>query len=100
MADIFVDDTRLYIFENKKRILIQISLKLPYMPFDNESVGLSYGLKLNERQTVVWTNVNPAHKHKSVSQVSNALKGNFRLSFVCSCHEILYAMSGGIRFSW
>ena len=49
------------------------------MPVGNESVGLSYGLKLNERQTVVWTNVNPAHKHKLVSQVLNALKGNFRV---------------------
>ena len=39
MADIFVNYTRLYIFENKKRILIQISLTLPYMPVDNESVG-------------------------------------------------------------
>ena len=75
MADIFVDDTCLYIFENEKRLMIQISLKLPYRAVGNGSVGLSYDLKLNERQTMAWTNVNPAHSHKSVSQVFNALKG-------------------------
>ena len=79
MAAILADNIFKCIFLNEETlILIKISLKFVLKgPINkNSSTGSDNGLAPTRRQAIIWTNVDPVHKHIYVSLGEDELRHN------------------------